>query len=1303
MRLPPPRRALGAFSLTFLRTLGRWLVNLVFLGLALFSLLLLGLRFLVLPKIEDYRPEIVAQLAAALGHPVALGELRAGWDGWNPRLGLTALTVQGKAGEALLTLPEVSATLSWQSLLRFELHLKSLVLERPSLLIRRTPEGRLSVGGLEVDPDTSEADPGVADWLLRQRRVEIHDALLIWQDDFRRAPQLLLDRVNFRLENRFGEHSFGLTGTPPPEVAAPLDLRGSFRGDSLAAWADLKGEVYLRLDYADVATWREWLPLPAQFTRGEGALRLWFGFARGLPRQITADLELRQVAGRLDAKLPELQLQRLSGRLSWRGDERRQEISARRLLIEAKAASTPEPLDFSLKLHRQGDAWTGGELTLNTLDLAAMGILANHLPLPEGLRKELEARAPRGLLRQGELAWRGNFEAPELAKIQVEFIGLGLKSSQGQPGFINLSGRVEGDAREGSLRLASRGGALELPKVFVSNVPFDRLDGRINWRLAKDGLVVQIAEAEFSSAHATGSTSGEWRATPEGPGTIDLTARLERADPRAVHAYLPLVVGKAAREYLKHALTGGAARDARLELRGKLADFPFDDAGKGIFEIRVRAEDASMDYAPGWPALEKVRAELLFRGSRMEITSNQAEALGVKLGNVLVTIPDLGADAPVLQVRGEARGATADFLRFVETSPVLGMIDHFTEGMKAEGSGKLDLKLAIPLSQPEETKVAGEFSIANNELRIGGDLPPLSKATGKIRFTEHDVRAEGINAEMLGGPVQGLVASTEGTVRISARGNADTAQLRHNFSAPLLRGVSGRADWQAEVRVRSGKAQWMVDSSLRGVSLDLPAPLGKGPEEPLPLHLEERDLDQGKSLFALSLGQRLDAQLIRKRDAKTGAAVFERGFLALGGTAVDLSQPGLWVRGELTDLDLDRWLDYRPSADAPPAADAASWPGVADLAGLDLKLGGLRLMDRRFEELRLAAAAKSGRINVNLSGRELAGTLAWSPATPSQPNGQLTGRFQRLSLPVASPAAGADTQVASDSGEGGGADDWPALDVVAENFSSKGKNLGKLELKAYPEGRGWKLERLKLAAAEGSLEASGQWSVAARRQETLADLQLDVREAGPYLARFGMPDALKGAAAKLSGSLAWAGPPNDLDYASLSGKLKLEVGKGQFTRIEPGLGKLLGVLSLQALPRRLTLDFGDLFSSGFAFDSISGDIVIERGVMSTERLLIEGPSAKVELRGQADIARETQDLRVKVFPSLATSAALTAGLAVNPVAGGVTWLVSKMLKDPLDRLFSYEYQVTGAWSDPQVTNLAANTTAPEPANPGVTR
>src|SRR5690606_15043324 len=145
-------------------------------------------------------------------------------------------------------------------------------------------------------------------------------------------------------------------------------------------------------------------------------------------------------------------------------------------------------------------------------------------------------------------------------------------------------------------------------------------------------------------------------------------------------------------------------------------------------------------------------------------------------------------------------------------------------------------------------------------------------------------------------------------------------------------------------------------------------------------------------------------------------------------------------------------------------------------------------------------------------------------------------------------------------------------------------------------------------------------------------------------------------------------------------------------------GRLLGVLSLQALPRRITLDFRDVFSEGFAFDRISGSIGVARGVLRTDDLEIRGPAARIMLAGNADLAAESQDLRVLVQPTLSESIAIgaAAGL-VNPVAGVVTYLAQKVLSDPIERLFSYEYTITGSWSDPQVarSNAAALPATPQ--------
>ena len=150
----------------------------------------------------------------------------------------------------------------------------------------------------------------------------------------------------------------------------------------------------------------------------------------------------------------------------------------------------------------------------------------------------------------------------------------------------------------------------------------------------------------------------------------------------------------------------------------------------------------------------------------------------------------------------------------------------------------------------------------------------------------------------------------------------------------------------------------------------------------------------------------------------------------------------------------------------------------------------------------------------------------------------------------------------------------------------------------------------------------------------------------------------------------------------------------EYRKLDPGIGKLLGVLSLQSLPRRLTLDFRDIFSDGLAFDEIVGTVKVTRGVATTENFRIQGPAVRVQMSGDVDLSAETQKLRVKVFPSFSDSLSVAGALLGGPVAGIASFLVQKILKDPFDQIVAYEYGVTGTWADPQVSKIESG---PAPA------
>ena len=260
-----------------------------------------------------------------------------------------------------------------------------------------------------------------------------------------------------------------------------------------------------------------------------------------------------------------------------------------------------------------------------------------------------------------------------------------------------------------------------------------------------------------------------------------------------------------------------------------------------------------------------------------------------------------------------------------------------------------------------------------------------------------------------------------------------------------------------------------------------------------------------------------------------------------------------------------------------------------------------------------------------------------------------------------------------------------------DDLTLKGKQLGRLELLAQQHGRDWLLERMHITNPDGVLTADGKWNMAAGKVQTQVNLKLEISDAGKILARSGYPNSVKNGSGKLEGEFIWQGGPDEFSHATLDGILKLDAGKGQFMKIDTGIGKLLGILSLQALPKHITLDFTDVFSEGFAFDSITGTAQIKQGVLSTNDFRIDGSAAKVTMLGQVDLNRETQNLRIRILPTVGNSVSLLGAFTAGPMVGIGTFIVNKLLREPLDKLASFEYNVTGTWADPNVVKMGQQT------------
>ncbi|MDA8444138.1 YhdP family protein [Paracidovorax valerianellae] len=498
--------------------------------------------------------------------------------------------------------------------------------------------------------------------------------------------------------------------------------------------------------------------------------------------------------------------------------------------------------------------------------------------------------------------------------------------------------------------------------------------------------------------------------------------------------------------------------------------------------------------------------------------------------------------------------------------------------------------------------------------------------------------------------------------------------------------------------------------------------------------------------LALDLGTLGSVTYVRDISSATQPRVL-RGAIALGlapGEAAPLPERGVVANVQIGELDADAWHAVlhgggpspakasaaAPSAEAASAtaavaaAPASSAPGsnvapngavgaVASGAGapaesspmqeylptqLAVRARQVDFQGRSLHSVVMGGSRDGNTWRANVDAQELNGYVEFRQGAGIGADGsagRVFARLSRLAVPQ-SDAKEVDALLAEEPAAGAGT--LPSLDIVVDDFELRGRRLGRIEIEAQNRGgdgapREWRLAKFNIVAPEATLTANGNWALlgsesgADARRRTVMNFKLDIRDSGDLLARFGMADVVRRGKGRMEGQVAWMGPPLTPDYRTMSGQMNVNVESGQFLKADPGLAKLLGVLSLQSLPRRLTLDFRDVFSEGFAFDFVRGDVRMEQGVANTNNLQMKGVNAAVLMEGSADLDRETQDLHVVVVPEINAMTASLVATAINPVVGLGSFLAQVFLRGPLIQAATQEFRIDGTWTDPRIERV----------------
>ncbi|MBT0570428.1 TIGR02099 family protein [Curvibacter sp. CHRR-16] len=913
------------------------------------------------------------------------------------------------------------------------------------------------------------------------------------------------------------------------------------------------------------------------------------------------------------------------------------------------------------------------------------------------------------------------------------------------PGVKGLNAHVQLDEQGGQASLSmGRGGVVDIPWLAEPAIGVDELKAQLSWHRNNGRWQVKVQDMTVANADARGTLQATWDAPPAGQsglGKLDLRAHLSQALVSSVYRYLPTALDASVRDYLRAALLGGSSNQADFVVVGDLDRFPFRKAEDGEFHITAKGQGVVFAFAPDlilpkgslpWPVLSQLQGsfELNRDQIHVQVERGRVRDVDVSIGRSEAHLTDLFNHAQ-LSVAADAEGDLTQTIAALNHSPILGLTDHALEQAHVTGRGFYKLKLAFPLDKVEQATVNGTVLLAGNDIALGMDIPPLQQVRGVVRYTEQGFGVNGITAQAAGGPLRvegGLQFSGPATsgAQLRLQGIATAEGLRQlpelGPVASLARLASGQTSYNATVAWREGQPEIRVQTDLQGLGVDAPAPLGKRPEQSrqvavertvlLPAARQDRWQVRLGSLGTAPAGavaaggvNAPEVSAVYVRDLGSSPAKVLRGAVNVGVSAADavaLPDAGVAAAVRMEALDVGAWQAVLDRMDGTAATNKAGasvagpvavpesiayWPTQMNVRVDDVAFSG-----RHWKQMAVRGTRAGLEWRVNVESSQFNGYVEYRlPGGVGHQEGRLYARLARMSVPQGGDQAVEqvlDQQPAS----------IPSLDIVVQDFELGGKRLGKLELEALNQGSGasreWRLTRFNVQNPDATFTASGSWAVVPgassnlsvqQRRRTHLDFKLDVLDAGELLTRFGMPGVVRSGEGRLEGQISWLGSALAPHYPSMAGNVHVQVEKGQFLKADPGVAKLLGVLSLQSLPRRLLLDFRDVFSQGFAFDFVRGDVDVDQGIAKTNNLQMKGVAAGVFMDGQADIAKETQNLRVVVVPEINAGSASLLWSTVNPIAGLSTFIAQLFLRGPMVNAATQEFTIDGSWTEPRIT------------------
>lgn len=1259
------------------------------------------------PLLSEYTQEISERLGEQLGVKISIGELHAEWEGMRPQLDLINVIIESLDGEDIFKIKNARAEINLlDSVLNRKIYWQRISLQDTQAKAWQDDNKAWHIQGLSTTANTERNlnvdDP--LDVFLFGRRVEIKALNLDIEYRDGRVSHLFVPVVNLENDRNFHRIEASLQ---IDENADAFQLMVEGHGDPRDAGA-FSAKGYMALKDFPLEKVVAALGLEAPGEDGSSRwgddqkldLQLWLAGSRTSGISAKGFLEVDGLPIRLpQAFISPTNLQ-AEVHASWHYKKTWQ-ITLKDMQIHwPEFSATP----LNAKLYQHQNEAPG--LAIDRVSIDDWMSWLNRAGLTETRVGEILASlAPSGEMENIDLKFLANTD--EKFKLRANLKNISVEEFRGSPGVSSVNAFMQASANQGLVEIRD-GENIDLffPKLYKESFRLDKVSGIVSWQIDKRNQRTWVASNVVRAVSGGEAVSGKFFLglpfkREHGEPWMTLSLGMESTAAKRYQQFLPFTVPDTLERWLQRSVGEGELRDVAFMYSGTTRK-----EGELARNIQLLADisQGRIAFDEAWPPLEGVKAHIYLNDKDLDVSVVEANILGNHVASAKITLEEPGDGKLELLINGLIRSNATAAMELLKNSPVRSAIGKTFDTWEVEGDVNAELELTVPLTantavQKQDVRV--EFSRA----RLGiSDLDlEINEVSGNLFYSsDKGLHTKNLTGRFWGEKVKAIIESpltAEGAreTKIKFNGRVAVEKLRAWTGRAELFFVNGKAPVEGQLIIPANKSSEKkldihLQTQLKGIALDLPAPVGKiaSSEKPFEVHIE---LYKEEQFFNFIYDQWIRMQVRR------GGSEINSAQILFGDAELEPESGFFDIAGRIGSFDLQEWNTAREKYFEYLQKNKNE--GGALPLRFDLHVEHSNFGNFIVEDLQVAGLGTEGDWTLFLDSEFLRGNvIAYDNDRP------LFMRLEHLRFPKQEAEEPASEEVAPEDESEVQAPINSSLlakldlkKAIPIDFSSKEISFGKENYGAWsfhlrPTEDGVRFENIvadvrgmKIGSKEQPAEFV--WSQHEGNNASSFSGQLGTGNLGKVLDAWGQEKLMESTSASMTLTAKWPGAPDEMQLQGVEGLIVLNITDGNFVRGakagENPLLRLIALFNFDTLARRLRLDFSDLAKEGFAFDRVHGELHFAEGNIDLKTpLVVDSTSSRMQLTGNVDMIEEKLDTDLIVTLPVASNLAVLTAFSAGLPAGVGVYLVSKLFKKQVDRVSSINYSVTGDWDDPKI-------------------